>query len=428
MNARSIAFVLVAIVAVLGGCKKDRAEPPPAPQASPAPQAPPVAPVPPVPEAPQVSWYRAALQAPDTELVFLLGLPPPGSNSMAVLKSGLDSVTRAASWDGKALRIEFPVYQTALHATLGADGRLTGAFESRSRSWGTAMWPLVATPIAKPEIAALATVTEGAPIDLGAANTVWKLTMVEEGVVRLELEQVAPGSFQATVAFANGNYAYLAGNGRGDRIVLTAFDGAGPTRLTLVLDADPKAGKGEWLTGQNLNWREKMKFERVAAVPLVSNQPSPTGSVLKIPQLAGLEGKPVIVELAGSWCSSCKNAAPELRKLHDEYGARGLAFVTLLYEFTDDPVANREQAEIFKKTYDIPWEVEAVPGTPEDLAVMMPPGFEKVGISGFPIALFLTSNHTIVAVHAGFPVKGSAAHADAVAAYRKYTALILDAK
>lgn len=412
MNLRLLCLV---VALVLVGCKKERAEqPPPRPRIV-------------TPPAVPASWYRAALQGPDGELVFLLGLPAVGGGQ-AVLQSGLDRVERPATWDGTNLRIEFPVYQTVVVATRQADETLRGAFESRSRSFGESSLPLTATPIAKPELSALGTVKDGAPIDLGAPYTLWKITMVEEGTARLELAQIAPGDFHGTVTFANGNHSFLAGNGKGDRIVLTSFDGAAASRFTLELAPDRATGTGEWLTGQKLDWREKLTAERTPGVNLVSTQPSPRGSKIELPQLAGLEGKPVIVELAGSWCSSCKNAAPVLRDLHDEFGSKGLRIVTLLYEFTDDPVANREQAEIFKKTYDIPWKVVAVPGAPEDLADTLPKGFEKVAISGFPVALFLKADRTLVGVHAGFPVAGSPNHQEAVDEYRRNVALIIDGK
>lgn len=402
--------VAVVLALALVACKKDKAAPPP----------PVVAP----PHTVPVAWYRGALQAPDGELVFLLGLPGTHGGK-AVLESGLDWVERDAKWDGTTLRIDFPVYQTVVIAERQPDGSLRGVFESRSRALGESSLRLIATPIAKPELSALATVKDGAPLDLGA-RTLWKVALADEGVARLELEQVSPGNFRGTLEFTSGNHSFLAGNGRGDRVVLTSFDGAAPSRFVLALAPDRKTATGEWLSGQRLELREALTAERVPALELASTQPFPRGAKLAMSQLAGLDGKPVIVELAGSWCSSCKNAAPVLRDLYREQAGNGLAVVTLLYEFTDDPAANQRQAAVFKQTYELPWKVVAMPGTPEDLADTLPKGFEKVSISGFPVALFLTREHTVAAVHAGFPVAGTPAYAQAVAAYRKNLALILD--
>ncbi|HVK83611.1 MAG TPA: TlpA disulfide reductase family protein [Kofleriaceae bacterium] len=407
-------LALVVILGIIAGCKEEVPAKPPPPQ------------VPtPASKAGEPSWYRGVLQAKQGEFQFLMRLPAPGTDGIALLKNGRDELERPAMWTGDRVRFELPVFQTAVSGTRDASGALAGVFESHSRSWGASSIPWTATPIAGPDLTLLATVPGGAPIDLGAESTEWKLEMEEEGTVRMQLAQVAPGNFEATVMFANGNYSYLAGNGRGDRMVLTAFDGIGAMRLALTLSPDRATVTGEWLSGQHLDWRARVTGNRATSVTLTSSQPSPHGKRIELPQLADLAGKPVIVELAGSWCSVCRNAAPVLRSIHDTYRARGLAIVTLLYEFTDDPVANREQAELFTKTYDIPWKVEAVPGEPEDLARIMPPGFEKVNISGFPIALFLDANHTLVALHAGFPAPGTPAHQEAVESYRKNTELIV---
>lgn len=412
---------MAAIALALVGCKKDHAEPgvspAPPPRATPADAA--------SPSAATQRWYRAVLRGAGTEFAFLLALPAPGTGGRAVIESGLDRFERDVRWDGHAMRIAFPVYQTSLHAEAGADGVLRGAFTSTSRSWGPAELPLVATPIARPSLGALATVPAGAPLALGAPRTTWKLELVEEGVCRLDLEQTAPGDFRGTLAFASGNLVYLAGNGRGDRLVLSSFDGTAPTQLALALAPDHATATGTWLAGQKLDWRERLTATRTTEVALPSSQPSPKHARVALPQLAALAGKPVVLELAGSWCSSCRHAAPVLRELYAEYAPKGIAIVTLLYEFTDDADANREQAEAFRAAYQIPWRVEAVPGTPDELADRLPPGLDGLAVSGFPVALFLDRDHELIATHFGFPVPGSPEFAAAKAAYRRHLEAIL---
>src|SRR5690606_5937790 len=135
---------------------------------------------------------------------------------------------------GRTVRVEFPVLRTALVGDREAGGDLRGAFVSSSRSRGPARLPFVATPVAGPDPGLLAPRAVGEPIDLGEARTTWRLE-VAGALARLELEQLAPGAFQGTLTFADGNICYVAGVGRGDRLVVSGFDGAAPYRLALAL-------------------------------------------------------------------------------------------------------------------------------------------------------------------------------------------------
>jgi len=50
-----------------------------------------------------------------------------------------------------------------------------------------------------------------------------------------------------------------------------------------------------------------------------------TGSDGKIHRLSDYRGKLVVLDFWASWCPHCKNAMPAVQKMHDTYGARGVA-------------------------------------------------------------------------------------------------------
>jgi thiol-disulfide isomerase/thioredoxin len=368
------------------------------------------------------TWYRAVVRAADgVDVWFFLGVPAPGAPGQAVFKVGGHEVRSAATFDGKSLSVPLAVHQTAVEGTVGQDQILRGNFTTSWRAWGASSIPLTATPVAAPTTSALATVEQaGAELDLGQPHSVWRLAMSDSGAAKLVIDQIAPGELSALLFLGTGNIIYLAGNARGDAVVLCGFDGTSGYRVELTLGADRARARGKFFGGHRLDWRETLTATRGADFTLAA-QPKVTRAGAKIglpnqPALAALEPGPLVVELAGSWCSTCRNAAPFLVELYREYQPRGLHMVSLLYEFSDDRALDAAQAETFKKTYGVTWPVVPIPGSIDDFADILPRGLSDINPSGFPITLFLAPDRSLVAFHVGFPA------ADAAAEFRRVAA------
>jgi len=368
------------------------------------------------------TWYRAVVRATDgVEVPFFLGVPSPNTPGDAVFKVGGHEVRSAATFDGKTLNVPLAVHQTAVAGTVDQDGVLRGTFSTSWRAWGASSIPLTATPVAVPATPTLATVgLDGIAIDLGQSHSVWRLTMADSGVAKLVVDQATPGDLAGLLFLDTGNIIYLAGNGRGDAVALTGFDGTSGYRLELTLTADRAHARGKFFGGHRLDWREALTATRGAEFTLAA-QPKVTRPGTKIglpdqPELSALERGPLVVEIAGSWCSTCRNAAPFLVELYREYQPRGLHMVSLLYEFSDDRVLDAAQAEMFKKTYGVTWPVVPIPGSIDDFAEILPRGLGGINPAGFPITLFLAPDRSLVAFHVGFPA------ADAAAEFRRVAA------
>jgi peroxiredoxin len=50
------------------------------------------------------------------------------------------------------------------------------------------------------------------------------------------------------------------------------------------------------------------------------------------PTLKSLQGKVILLEFWGTWCAPCVRAMPEVQRLHERYGERGLAVLAISYE------------------------------------------------------------------------------------------------
>jgi thiol-disulfide isomerase/thioredoxin len=409
--------VAAAILLVLVACKKEQAAsrvegsgPPPLAEAA--------------PRAGELTWQRAVMTGSDGSAVaFLLGLPPDGAGE-AVVVSGTERTSGVVSRVGTALRVEFPIYFSTLLLEPSANGGFEGHYEIASPAWGDGRMPLRATPIAAPTLAALATLSDGAPIDLAEPRTVWRMKLGELAI-KLVLDQRAPGEIDGTMFFDNGNVAYFGGSARGDRILLAGFEGASPFSLDVRIDVARRHVEGTWRAGHLLGWKEAIVGERARDFEL--------GATIKLdgkpfshPLLAGLDGKPVIVELAATWCSTCKNAAPTLRALYDRYHPAGLEMISLLYEFTTDPVSIKQAEALFREGHEITWPVRAVPGEQEDLLEMLPSGVVNVDVGGYPAVIFRRRDGRVVGIHAGFPAETTGApHQATVAKFERLAAEVM---
>jgi len=416
-----VSYLAPTLLVVAAAACRDKA-PPPAP--APAPTSPPAVAAAPL-DATAIAvdaaasdepraWYRATLLAKDkTETSFLLGLPPAGGASV-IFRSGTHDVRVPATREANRLSVPLPVHSTTLDVTLNAEGTSgTGTFASTSKVFGTGSLPVALTALDAPSTKALATVPAGTPLDLGEPTTVWRVALSERGTARLEVHQLEPGVFEATMLAETGKYDYVAGTGAGNSMVLTGFDGTSGYRLALTLAPDKKSAKGSWSLGYQVDWKQTATAKRGPDFVLKLKNEATTGRPVKLPdmpELAALAapGKPLVVELAGSWCSTCRNAAPHLVELAKEWRPKGVEFVTLLYEFSDDPAADDIQAKAFRDAYGITWPVIPVPGTQSDYSEIIPQGMGTLDPDGFPITLFVRADRTLAAAHIGFPASDAA--------------------
>ena len=136
-------------------------------------------------------------------------------------------------------------------------------------------------------------------------------------------------------------------------------------------------------------------------------------------------GKVVVVDVFGTWCSTCHYAAPILERFQRAYGPRGLAVVGLAYEVTGDTAVDgalvRRYREKFGLTFPL---LLAGIGTAEMAAPTLP---QLDGFTAFPTTIFLGRDGRVRRVHAGFygPATGEM-HTRQVAEFQALIEALLD--
>jgi thiol-disulfide isomerase/thioredoxin len=111
-------------------------------------------------------------------------------------------------------------------------------------------------------------------------------------------------------------------------------------------------------------------------------------------------GKVVLVDIFGTWCPTCHDAAPQLVRLYRKYHDRGLEIVGLAYEVTGDTAIDARQLRRYRRKFGIRFplllaginDTEAAGGTLPQLH----------GFTSFPTTVFLGRDGRVRRVHAGF--------------------------
>jgi thiol-disulfide isomerase/thioredoxin len=342
-------------------------------------------------------WYRVELlAADDTRIPFFLAVPPPDQTGATMLMGARTSAVDIA-WQGdRSFKLPFRILSAELSAAIADDGTLAGKWTLDSKAWGKHELTLRGVEIDDPGKSPLFEAATGE----AARDTsgVWRLNFSTSGIARLKVS-CAGKRAEALLTFSTGNRVALSGNSTGNTLRLAAFDGSTPS----ILIANLETGEGEWKAGPSMEWRETFKGAPSADFDIQTGLTvdNPGGVQVEGVDLGALAGKPHIVELAASWCATCKYAMPFLVEVYSEFHPKGLEMITLAYEFTEDEAHNDKMARALKEEYSLPWDVIAVHGSSDDMAEIMPRGLDG-DLSGFPISIFVSRSGKIVDVHAGF--------------------------
>lgn len=345
-------------------------------------------------EQPATRWYRAVVSKGPTRVPFLVELPTRAAGK-ARFRSGSYAFEADATVSGDIVRVEMPVYSSSLVASSTPQG-LAGTFQLFTPFDGNITLQLAATPVPGPEVVNLREGAAAKPLELGPL-THYRVEFDSKVAGKLTLTRVGEGAYEAVLALENGNVSNLAGVGDGSRLLLSGFDGTAAFQLDTSFQVGLEEGRATWHAGQSLDWHERVTLHKS---PTDFEVPTkiPFNETLTLPELAPYAGKPLLVEIGASWCSTCREAAPALHSIYERYRADGLEVVTLLYEFSNDPVYDKHAAEKFKREYHVPWTVVPVTG---DTGEKLPPGMAS---TAFPFLVVVKRDGTTAAVRAGFPM------------------------
>jgi thiol-disulfide isomerase/thioredoxin len=320
-----------------------------------------------------------------------------------------DAARSAETW-----RLDFAHFDAHVELALDGDGTWRGAWEKRRSADQVARVPLVAVRSDGPRFEPAGD-RPGAPQAFAGRWRVAFASSAEPAVALLEAH--ADGALTGTFRTTTGDYRYLAGDVAGDRLRLSCFDGAHAflfeARLVDGALVDGVFRSGSWHTE-----RWSAVRDDAAELPDPRALAGATSDVL-VPFLAFPDaggtwrevwrpGRPALIEVFGSWCPNCHDAAALLQDLHTRFGSRGLDVVGVAFELTGDFARDAAQLSRFAEHTGVTYPL-LLAGTADKARAAAALGLSE-RIVAFPTTFFVDAGGAVVAVWSGFdgPATGAA--------------------
>lgn len=376
---------------------------------------------------PSGSW-RAALDLAGGELRFSLDVYRKGPGFTGRICSGTSCQTvSAVRLAGDTLEFELGDYAASISAAIRGDS-LTGAYHNVGRK-GPRTIPFRAargTWPARPGSAAL----------LGRWDA-WFESGFDQSPRVLEFRNGTAG-LEGTVISNSGDYGLFAGQMTGDSFAIAHFDGSFVYLLTGRVTGDTLRG----IFHAGLRTQTAFRAARSTGGPhltpptAVTRADTTTRFQFSYPDLEGrpvtaddprFRGKVVLLDIFGTWCPTCHDAAPALVRLYRDFHARGLEIVGVAFEVTGDSATDAPLVRRYRDKFGIPFPLLLGGVSDADAVAATLPQLE--GFTAFPTTVFMGRDGRVRRVHAGYygPATGQQ-HAAVVAEFRREVERLLSEK
>ena len=241
----------------------------------------------------------------------------------------------------------------------------------------------------------------------------WDATLTTDGRTspRVFLFANGPAGVRGAVVSNTGDYGQFWGAATGDSITIWRFDGSFVYMLTARLAGDTLRGVF------HAGLRTQTPFTAVRSTgrphlraPTEVTQADTTAPFrFAFPDLDGrmvtsddarFRGKVVMIDVFGTWCPTCHEAAPMLVRLHRDFHERGLEIVGLAYEVTGDTAVDGALVRRYRDKLGIPFPLLLAGISDTEAAAQTLPQLR--GFTSFPTTIFLGRDGRVRRVHAGF--------------------------
>ncbi|MFY0643915.1 MAG: TlpA family protein disulfide reductase [Bacteroidia bacterium] len=120
------------------------------------------------------------------------------------------------------------------------------------------------------------------------------------------------------------------------------------------------------------------------------------------------KGKPLVVQIFGSWCPNCYDESIYLREIYLELQKDSIQLIGVGFEKSENEEAAFLKLQKFREGLDIPYPLAYGGRADKELAQTVFPFLDKV--VAFPTLLFFNKRHDLIAIHTGFSGPGTGDH------------------
>jgi thiol-disulfide isomerase/thioredoxin len=366
--------------------------------------------------------WDGSIQSRAGEVDFGIDLKPEGSTVSAVLVNATDRQPfSGGTWDGRILTLRLDYYDGQLVLHYVSPERLEGEY-SRQTSKGMVHIPVMLVPHREMQATKFWTgpnLTGDWVLHEAGAEGAEKdtLTTIQQQKTATSDGNAAATGIMEPVSGDNGlmHGAVSTDNHGQTHVHLSRFDGIHALALDGQLQPDGS------LAGVIGGVKSSAPFTAERSTDAAAVNPNAlSGSLTKVKnpeepfRFSGVDesgkkidqaspefkGKPLIVDIFGTWCPNCHDEAPLLEQLYRKYRAQGLVIVGLAYEYVDDAPRDWRQIGIYREKYGISFPLLLAGTTdPGQIEKTLP---QLVNFGAYPTTIFLDRNGRVHAIHAGF--------------------------
>ena len=365
-----------------------------------------------------IGLWRGVLASPGGELPFGIDIKKDGTVFTAKIINGEERVeTSSVAFLNNQLTINFEWYDAKISAKLDGDNKLVGEWsKTASGENKTSSLPFTATQGYSTRFSQENLSDNGSTI-----KGQWEVTFTDgdgDSIAVAEFQQqgqIVSGTFLTPT----GDYRYLSGVANNGKLYLSAFDGAHAFLFNAELKDNIIFNGNFWSRDSyHATWTALKSDKTADFLPNSWEMNQATTEVSfafentkgQLIQLTDeqFKNKPVLINLFGTWCPNCNDEAPVLAKLYDKYNPQGLEIVGLAFEFTEDPIRDKKQIDVFEKRHAINYPLLLAGGNDKSEATKILGFLDEV--KSYPTTIFLDRNHKVVKIHTGFSGPGTGDH------------------
>jgi thiol-disulfide isomerase/thioredoxin len=225
-------------------------------------------------------------------------------------------------------------------------------------------------------------------------------------------------SVYGTIVEPSGDLGLMTGIQTGDIVTLSRFTGWQGQLFELTRAQNSWSGTMYYRMPPPVTYTLEPRTTLSAEIPL-DKKPSVkdprksfafSGSTVMGDTLSNLsdqfKGKVLVLDIMGTWCHNCMDAAPLLQKLYSEFGNQGLEIVGLSFELSNDPPTARRNMLLYEERYGITFPVLFC-GSTAAANVEARIKSQLINFPGYPTTLFVDRKGAVRQIHGGFNGPGT---------------------